>query len=393
MTKKRLKIFLILMLLLVILFVSIYVFLNIKVKPFLISQLEKSLNRKVDIDRVILTPFLNLEIKNLSIERILETESVFVSPNIFGILSGKFILSKLKIFQPKFDFRREKEGEEETLFLDKKEAEKISLTLPMRKILLQKVIIEKGYVNFSDTVIRPKGINLIVKELNLKIENLGIPFEGEVSRFSLKGLIPWKDEEQKGRIEATGWIDLYRKDMQADFMIEGIDGVYMSPYYSEYLSLENLGIEKVTLNFSSQIQSHRNDLTVNCQLELTDLIFKERPSEEKERIIPQEMITEILDIFKVAPEKKVCLSFVIRTKMDSPQFRVEDIKVAVEEKIAESQKDKFKPEEVVKLPTKILEEIIRGATDISKATIEGVRAIGSGIRKMLEEAFRKEKRE
>lgn len=392
MTKKGLKIFLILMLLLVILFVFIYVFLSIKAKPILISQLEKSLNRKVDIDRVILIPLLNLEIKNLGIEGILEAESVFVSPNIFGILSGKLTLSKLKISKPKFDFKREKEREEKILFLDRKEAEKVSLTFPARKIFLQKVIIEKGYVNFSDTVIRPEGINLIVKELNLKIENLEVPFEGEVSRFSLKGLIPWRDEEQKGRIEATGWIDLYRKDMQADLMIEGIDGVYMSPYYSEYLSPENLGIEKATLNLSSQIQSHKNDLIANCQLELTDLSFKERLPEDKEKVIPKEMITKILDIFKTL-EKKICLSFVIKTKMDSPQFRIEDVKMAVEERISESQKDKFKPEDVIGLPTKILERIIRGATDISKATIEGVRAIGSGIKRMLEEAFRREKRE
>lgn len=392
MTKKKLKIFLILTLLLVILFVFIYVFLSIRTKPILISRLEKSLNRKVEIGRVILIPLLNLEIKNLSIEGILEVESVFVSPNIFGILSGKFILSRLKISKPKFDFKREKEKKEKILFLDKKEAESVSLLLPARKVFLQKVIIEKGYVNFSDVLVKPEGINLIVKELNLKIENLGIPFEGEITLFSLRGIIPWTDEEQRGKIEAVGWIDLYRRNMQSDLMIEGIDGIYVSPYYSEYLSPENLGIEKATLNFFSQIQSHKNDLIANCQLELTDLIFKERLPEEKERIVSQEIITKILDIFK-APEKRICLNFVIRTKMDSPQFRIEDIKMAVEEKISESQKDKFKPEEVVRLPTKILEGVIRGATDISKATIEGIRAIGSGIRRILEEAFRKEKRE
>jgi len=395
---KKLKVFLILVFLLIILFAGFYIFLSIRAKPIIISQLERFLNKKVKIDEVNLSFPLNLEIKNLDIENLLKSEFIFVSPDIFRILSGRIAISELRILKPKFDFKREKEIKDKIPSLNKAEGEKakIPLVSPKRriKIFLKKVIIDKGQVNFSDSIIKPEGLFFAIKDLDLKIESLAIPASGEIAQFSLRGIIPWQEEKYTGRLEASGWIDLFKKDMQADLRIEGIDGIYMSPYYSRYLSPEKLGIEKAILNFFSQIQSHNNDLIANCRLELIDFVFKEKSPEEEEKVAPQKVVTKVLDIFKTF-EGKIVLNFVIKTKMDSPKLRLEDIKMAVEDKISESQKakDKFLPEDIAKLPIKAVEGAIKGTTEISKAAIEGVKTIGSEIKKALEEIFKREKKE
>jgi hypothetical protein len=395
--KRKLKVFLILVSLLILIFVGFYIFLIIRAKPIIMSQLEGFLNRKVKIDEVSLSFPLNLEIKNLDIEDLLKTEFVFISPDIFRIFLGKIALSELKITKPKFNFKRGGRQQEQIPLLGKIEEKlrPVPLVSPKRKmkVFLRKVILDKGYIDFSDTLIKPEGISIVVKDLDLKIENLAVPARDEITQFSLKGTIPWQEDVHMARLEASGWMDLYRKDMQADLKIEGIDGVYISPYYSKYLSPEKLGIEKATLNFFSQIQSHKNDLIANCQLELTDLVFKEKPLEEKEKITPQKLVTKVLDIFKTF-EGKIVLNFVIRTKMDSPEFRIEDIKMAIEEKISETYKLKaIKPEEVIKLPAKVLEGAIKGTTEVSKAVIGSAKTIGLEIKRALEEAFKKEKKE
>jgi len=45
------------------------------------------------------------------------------------------------------------------------------------------------------------------------------------------------------------------------------------------------------------------------------------------------------------------------------------------------------------LPAKILEGAVKGATDISKAVIDGTFAVGNEIKKSVEDAFRKEPEE
>jgi len=137
-----------------------------------------------------------------------------------------------------------------------------------------------------------------------------------------------------GKVELSGWLDSFRKDIRATLKISGIDAVYLHPYYSYWLKdLDQARIEKARLNFTSEIQGLDNNVTANCHVELTDMVRKPLEigeSEEKASRIP--MLSWIG--FKNMDQGKVELNFVIKTKMDSPQFGFNNFKMAFEDKIA-----------------------------------------------------------
>ena len=72
-------------------------------------------------------------------------------------------------------------------------------------------------------------------------------------------------------------------------------------------------------------------------------------------------------------------------------FGFGDIKMAFEDKLAQGKKNNiFDPQYVLALPAKFLEGLVKGATDVSKALIDGTFALGGEIKKRTEETFKKE---
>ncbi|MFA5028400.1 MAG: hypothetical protein WC713_11050, partial [Candidatus Methylomirabilota bacterium] len=118
-----------------------------------------------------------------------------------------------------------------------------------------------------------------------------------------------------------------------------------------------------------------------CHIELTDIVRKQRPpdeySEKEERLT-----TAVIDLFKTLDKGKIVLDFTVRTKMDKLEFGFGDIQMAFEEKISR-RKGKNASDNIVSillLPAKLVEGTIKGATDISKAVIDGSFAIGKEIK-------------
>ena len=175
--------------------------------------------------------------------------------------------------------------------------------------------------------------------------------------------------------------------MRASVNVKNIDGIYLYPYYANWVDLEKSRIQQAKLNFSSEITGRNNDIAADCHLELTDIVF--RPKEEQEQEEKAHKIaTVVLDLFK-ALDGKITLDFTVKTKMDRPMFGFENIRMAVEEKIAKSYK-KEKLGTILSFPTKLIESAVKGTTDITKAMIEGTLSVGKEIRKGAEQIFMEE---
>jgi hypothetical protein len=178
--------------------------------------------------------------------------------------------------------------------------------------------------------------------------------------------------------------------MQATFKIQDIDGVYLYPYYSNWMDTEKMRIEKANLNFNSNIHALNNNVTAECHLELTDIVRKPRPAEEvAERA--EKMVSAALDIFKSLDQGKIVLDFTIRTKMDRPEFGFGNIKMALQHKIAQARSSvSTGPQDLLLFPVKLVEGVIKSAADVSKAMIDGTFAVGNELKKSVEQSFKKE---
>jgi hypothetical protein len=435
------KIFWAILIFLVILYAAAYAFINIKGRAFIIKKAEKLIGRQVKIEHVSLIPPYNLKLKGIIIKDLIKADSLYISPSILFSLNGKITLYEVKIFRPettiekmpvaavqpqvkdaagepvlpalpveqpaevsqqKAEVKPEEKPAESLKALDAQpqapqnvltQPEKTSTPtpkMPRVKVVIKHLIIENGELNLTDRSVGTEALKILVREVNLDATNVCLFPETAITNFDLKASIPWSNSKQEGRVEAEGWVNFFKKDMQATLKVKDIDGIHFAPYYSGWFNLEKSHIEKAKLNFTSAINSLHNDLTAACHFELTEVEFKKRaPDEQPEKA--EKFASLVIGLFKAIGQGNVVLDFTIKTKMDDPQFSFGDIKMAVEDKISKAREGSgIKAEDVAAIPGKLLEGTVKGATDLTRGVISGTFGVGKELKDAVEAAFRRD---
>jgi hypothetical protein len=383
----------------------LHIFVNLQGKAILAHKLQQAFKREVQVGSVSTTFPATLYVTNIDVKGLFTIDEVVAAGGLFDIFNNSFRLSMLKIVNPVVTIERgpvaaavpspasaageagRVEGiQASAAAANTKPALKRRFLLP--PFYIGRLVVSGGVVNFIDKGAGDSGISLVIKDLELKANNLGVVAIGsQISTFELKGSMPWNGSGQEGSIEAGGWVNLYKRDIGAKLNIKDIDGVRLYPYYAKWVNLEKSRIQQAKLNFSSEITGHNNDVIADCHLTLTDVVF--RPREEQEGEDKAYKIAEaVLGIFK-ALNGGIKLDFTVRTKLDRPEFGFEHIRSAVEEKIAESTKED-KVDAILLLPSKVLESAVKSAAGVTKALIGATAAVGAQIKKGAEEIFRKE---
>ena len=377
-----------------VLYGTMYLFLSFEGKNVAEKQLEFITKKSVKIGQFSVNPPLNICIKNLEIKDLLKIESFSVSPSLFWLLTGGMVFDEIKIVRPYVTYERLAQGAVSV--------PQVQEGLPVAplaqpvyknylKLSFRHLQINDGQLDFIDRSVGAAGIKIMVKEINFSLTNLYKFPASFVSDFQLRGKIPWAQGSEEGTIEAEGWANFFKMDMQAVLKISDIDGVYLYPYYANSgIDLQKARIERAKLNFTSDIRSLNNDLIADCHLELTDIVRK--APEEGEPQGKAALVTDkVLEMFKNINQGKIKLDFMHRTKMDSPDFGFGGIKTAVEDTIAKGRRAQgLHTDDVLMLPAKVLESMIKTASDLSRALISGTFAVGKELKDSLKESFRRE---
>ncbi|MGD9015290.1 MAG: DUF748 domain-containing protein [Candidatus Omnitrophota bacterium] len=381
---------------LTLLFSAIYIWVKVKGREFMTERLERALNKKVNIGYLGLTMPLALEIREIEIEGLANIDYIYISPHLFGLLSGKIILNKVMVLRPEINWvvglptnltvKKESEDAEIDEVLAQTREILGSPSLGFKqfpRIIIKYLRIEEASVNFTDKAVSETGVKLSLEEILVDVNNLYLFPKSAVTNFQLTAKIPWQEDSGKGIVYASGWVNLYRKEMQARLEIEDIDGISLYPYYSKWVDLENSRIERVRLNFFSDIQGMNNELIAQCRLELTDIKFKPRPPEQPEHKA-EKIATAILGLFRALNQGRVVLNFTIKTKMDKPEFSIDNISQAVEETISRAiNSEKIKIEDIAILPAKFFKGMTKGTTEATKAIINGALSVGKSLLDVL----------
>ena len=254
------------------------------------------------------------------------------------------------------------------------------------------LLIRDGNVTFVDKSVGEKGITITIKDLNLNVENLCLPMrEHLITSFDLRAAGPWQEGQEEGKVYVEGWIDMFKRSMDASVKIDAIDGAYLNPYYSRWVNLEKARVEKVKLNFTGDIHGLNNNVTAVCHLELSDIVFKPRPIEE-EPLKAEKIATAVMGILKTMDQGKMVLDFTIRTKMDRPEFSFGPLREAFQDKIIQGKKSTA-VQEAAQLPGKLLEGLFKGAKDLTTAVVVGTLSAGKEVGRTIGISFKKEKKE
>jgi len=391
--KLWIKILIAVLVILVLFFSAAYTFVAVKGKALLAKKIEDALKREVSIGYLGLKMPLNLEIEDLKIEKLANINYIYLSPSFLGLLEGKIILNEVKILKPEISLEKslrepvtQTQGVLDTQGSSDPPGTENKKLLP---IIIKHLSIKEGIINFIDRTISESGIKITLKEVSLDVDNLYLFPGSAITNFQLTAKIPWQVGSTAGTVFASGWINPYKKDIQARLVIEGIDGVYLHPYYSYWVDLENSRIEKASLNFSSDIQGQNNEVVAQCRLELTDIKFKPRPPDQPEHKA-EKIATAVLGIFRALNQGRVVLSFTIKTKMDRPEFKFDSVSSAVDKTISQAIKsDKVKVEDVALLPGKFVEGMAKGATGATKAIINGALSVGKSLKDAILDTLKK----
>jgi len=390
----------------VIIFSCFYVFLLFQGKFFIANKLQEATGRKVSIGHLVINPPLNIELKNLEIEGLAKISSIYLSPSIPNIFLGKIAFNKIRIINPKIILEKKLSAPQgpvvpEAVVVSGNAA--VAVVIPDNaaakpdvskksdlRLIIKSLKIRQGELDIIDQSAGTQGIKLTVRDISFDLKNLYTFAVDTKTDFELRGRIPWNTGEPDGKIYMSGWVNSYKKDMLATLKIENIDGIAFHPYYSNWVDLEKARIVKAKLSFSSTIKGENNDIAANCHLELADIVRKVRAPEESQE--KAERITDaVLDMFKAMNQGKVVLDFTFHTKMDRPEFSFAHIKSAFEGKIMQGRANSgLRTQDVLLLPGKMLQSGIRSGSNLSKALVDGVLALGNGIKKFFEDGMNKE---
>jgi hypothetical protein len=387
--------------------VIFYLLANTFGRSLLISKLESTLGDSVKINKLSISFPANIVAKGIELKGLGTIDEVVFCGGVFDLFNPDFMLPVIRINRPNILLKKDLFGSVAFLQLFGKisdqgikgiAGEHTGLVKApsqkketMPKFYIGRLIIRDAKLNFQDKASGDKDILLRVERLNIDMDRLRFSKEGYlISSFKIDGKIPWREGLESGSIKLEGWSDFINKSMQASIKILDIDGVYLYPYYSQWVDLEKARIEKAKLNFTSDINGLNNNLTAECHLELTDIV--RRPLAKNEEEENASKITEkVLDIFKATDQGRIALDFTIRTKMTKPEFGVSSIKTAFENKLVKAQGTGIRVEDLLYFPASIVETTIKGTTNITKAAIDGTFAVGNEFKKAIEDTFNKGK--
>jgi len=379
-----------------------YAFLVVKAKYILANKLEDAFGRKVKIGQLKLKSPLNLELMDLDVEGLINIGYVYISPSIPNLLTGKIALNKVRIVRPKISCERSLPSAPSTTDTvaaptlpeaQKPKEETPAATKDSLRLVIKSLKVRSGEIYFLDHTADSRNVTVMIKNIDINLNNLYTYPVNVVVDFNLIGRLPWKSGEPDGKIYLEGWVNPYKKDILANLTIEDIDAIAFYPYYSTWVDLEKARIDKAKLNFSSKIKGENNDISAQCHLELVDIVRKARPPEEPQQ--KAERLTDaVLDMFKAMNQGKVILDFTLHTKMDHPQFGFENIKSAFEGKLMEARTNSgLRPQDMLLWPGKLLQGGIKNGSDLTKAAVDGIFALGNGLKKFFEDAMNKQSSE
>lgn len=372
----------------------LHLLVNIFGKAILTAKLKEVFGKPVIIGRLTTYFPAGIVVRRLEIEDLCKIQEVDAGVGLFDMFRGEPSLSLFRMVRPQVTVRKTVPTPAQELLntitgdatpkLAPASEPAPGIVLP--RIFIGRLIIQEGSFNFVDHSITKDGLEIKVEHLNVKVTNLNLGGWGGRTDFQLQGSIPWREGQERGNIELKGWLNGRKRSMEASLKVEKIDGIYLYPYYSMWVDLEKARIEKANLNFSSDIKGVDNNITAICHLELTDIIRKPMPQGESEEKASK-ITNAVLDIFKALDKGKIVLDFVIRTKMDRPEFGFGNIRMAFENKLSQVHGESVNPGDILILPAKLLQGAGKGAVDMSKSVVDGAFAMGRELRKAVLDTF------
>lgn len=322
-------------------------FVNIKAKDIAVEKLEVLLDKDVSIESISLVPFLGVKAKDVSIEHMLSCSELYVKLDVLktikhgigikNILINDLLIEIVKQGDGAIDFPvplpvvpkempavKAEDAEEAEEEVEVKAVKEKGLYIGQFKLKNAKVV----YVDAAD----PNQDNIEFPIDIAQLKYFTYPVKGKM-RFKLESGLKMGSLLYDKNIKLNGWLDLAKKDMDAELQVKDIPLPLINVFLPENYKSNDLGIEDAKLRFIAELNAKDNDLIVKGVLSLLQYHFFKDKSDDITITLAQ-TILESLKTDNGYPE----YSFTINTKLDAPQFDIAQLELGIkdaQEKVVE----------------------------------------------------------
>jgi hypothetical protein len=150
-----------------------------------------------------------------------------------------------------------------------------SIRFPFSQLYIKQLIINNGVFNFTDTNAAENGVKITVKDLNINVENINFPIRSSnIINFTLKGKMPWQEGSQEGKIEAEGWLNIFKEQEKAERIAVAVLGKLSEMDQGRYvltfpiktkMDRPEFNFELIRTAFEQKITQGRKEGVLNAQ--------------------------------------------------------------------------------------------------------------------------------
>lgn len=345
------------------------------------SRIEKTLGKDFSIGRIELkwgsVRAQDIVMRNRVGKEVIKVEGLVVRASFMGLLRKKYIISSVVVEKPYMYVEVDNKGHlvspafpvgEKATGKEKKEggeAHRPEAAQP--PIVLKKIVVVQGSVDYLDRKSPSVPVMTRVRDINMEMRDLTVPFTNDLTRYTLRAAIP--EGRSTASVKSEGKIRLQGKDMECTAAVRGLDITHFKPYYHGSRSV-NITRGLLDLDVRAEIVSRK--VHAPGKAVLKGLEFESRPGLGNRFMgVP---ITLVLAFLKKSGDQ-IPVDFVVAGDLSNPRFNIAEnftngLAFGVAEKLGFSVKD-------------IGGSVFGVGAEGTRKVGEGIQDIGEGIKKMF----------
>jgi hypothetical protein len=260
----------------------------------------------------------------------LRAERIVVSPDLFSVFSGRYRVGSIAIEEPYVSALRAKNGRLRLLpSLIEQPARKGGDDKAPPEILIGKIKLEGGVVEFFDATVKQPALKLRLEQMHITVEDLLLPAMTGRTKLQLDGIL--KGVRQDGAISIGGWAELATKDSSLTTKLRGVDLVALQPYL---IKASEAGVTKGALDLELKSTVHRNRLQAPGVITLSGLELSSGGGVFSTFMgVPRQAVVS----FMKNQNDQIAVKFVLEGNLNDPKFSLnENIATRIALAMAES---------------------------------------------------------
>ncbi len=310
------KVFTVLVLIFAVAVAGAYVYIRVNGKALLEEALRDALKRNVRLEAVHYRFPLGINVKGIEVEGLMKAKALAAQVRLDSLFTRKLNFSSVRVAQPFIDIHQKK-----TLSLEASQAvgagqaPPADAPSPVEKgpvpsvvsapqtasaplsVYIGELSVDNGTLSYLEESAQ-REFSFVVEGVKAVARHVSFPVEPAKSDFDISGRLVKEGNPLSGsRLEATGWVNIVRKDMEGHLEIIEEDG---------------------RAGLTADAVSQNNHMRVNGHLKVSNLIMGDK---KKESVSDSPAVNDLVFGALAALNVEINSQFSFETKMDDFQMK------------------------------------------------------------------------